>query len=67
MVSADSLVGWPLPRGDYFLTIWYRRYEVQTQHGHILCRCFNVCAFSGLLAFAIQHMAGTAGLGGWRW
>lgn len=53
------------PAATYLLTTWYCRWEVQTR---IFFSAASLAgAFSGLLAFGIQHMAGNAGLGGWQW
>ncbi|KIW98242.1 uncharacterized protein Z519_01826 [Cladophialophora bantiana CBS 173.52] len=55
------------PGISYFLTIWYERYQVQTRFAVFYAGASLAGAFSGLLAFAIQHMDGVAGLAGWRW
>ena len=46
---------------------WYVRYEVQKRYSvfYIIGSLASACA--GILAFGIMHMAGKAGLGGWRW
>lgn len=55
------------PAASYLLTTWYPRWEVQTRLAIFFTGASLAGAFSGLLAFAIQHMDGIAGLGGWRW
>ncbi|KAF4450077.1 retrograde regulation 2 [Fusarium albosuccineum] len=55
------------PAATYLLTTWYCRWEVQTRLAVFFSAASLASAFSGLLAFAIQHMDGIAGLGGWRW
>lgn len=55
------------PAATYLLTTWYCRWEVQTRISIFFSSASLVGAFSGLLAFGIQHMAGIAGLGGWQW
>ncbi|KAM5362274.1 hypothetical protein ACJZ2D_012629 [Fusarium nematophilum] len=55
------------PGATYLLTIWYCRYEVQTRMVVFFAGASLSGAFSGLLAYAIQHMQGVAGLGGWQW
>ncbi|KAJ6441473.1 high-affinity nicotinic acid transporter [Purpureocillium lavendulum] len=52
------------PGATYLLTIWYRRYEVQTRMVVFYATVSLSGAFSGLLAYAIQHMEGIANLGG---
>jgi MFS family permease len=46
---------------------WYVRYEVQKRYSvfYIIGSLASACA--GILAFGIMHLAGKAGLGGWRW
>ncbi|OAA68741.1 Major Facilitator Superfamily protein [Niveomyces insectorum RCEF 264] len=55
------------PAATFLLTIWYKRYEVQRRMAVFYAAASLAGAFSGLLAFAIQHMAGKAGLNGWNW
>ncbi|KAH6974271.1 major facilitator superfamily domain-containing protein [Ilyonectria sp. MPI-CAGE-AT-0026] len=55
------------PAASYLLTTWYPRWEIQTRLAIFFTGASLAGAFSGLLAFAIQHMDGIAGLGGWRW
>ncbi|OAQ74481.1 high-affinity nicotinic acid transporter [Purpureocillium lilacinum] len=55
------------PGATYLLTVWYRRYEVQTRMVVFYASVSLSGAFSGLLAYAIQHMEGIAHLGGWSW
>ncbi|KAL3961126.1 hypothetical protein ACCO45_006243 [Purpureocillium lilacinum] len=55
------------PGATYLLTVWYRRYEVQTRMVVFYASVSLSGAFSGLLAYAIQYMEGIAHLGGWSW
>ncbi|RDW58327.1 hypothetical protein BP5796_12257 [Coleophoma crateriformis] len=55
------------PAAMYLLTIWYQRYEVQRRMSVVFAAAPLAGAFSGLLAYAIEHMDGIAGFGGWRW
>ncbi|CAK7216239.1 hypothetical protein SCUCBS95973_002744 [Sporothrix curviconia] len=55
------------PASTFLLTIWYKRYEVQRRMAVFYAAATLAGAFSGLLAFAIQHLAGKAGLDGWNW
>lgn len=55
------------PAATYLLTIWYCRWETQTRMALFFSAASLAGAFSGLLAFAIQHMDGIGGLGGWRY
>ena len=49
------------------LTLWYKRYEVQGRMAVFYTAASLSGAFSGILAYGIEHMDGIAGLGGWRW
>jgi MFS family permease len=45
----------------------YLRYEVQRRMAVFYAAASLSGAFSGLLAYGIQHMDGVAGLAGWKW
>lgn len=45
----------------------YKRHELQWRVNLFFCASIIAGAFSGLLAYAIAHMDGTAGYRGWRW
>lgn len=47
--------------------MWYCRHEIQFRQALFFSAASIAGAFSGLLAFAIAKMDGTAGLEGWRW
>jgi MFS family permease len=53
------------PAATFLLTLWYRRYEVMRRMAVFYAAASLSGAFSGLLAFGIQHMDGIAGLAGW--
>ncbi|OAA35395.1 high-affinity nicotinic acid transporter [Metarhizium rileyi] len=55
------------PGVAYYLTMWYCRHEIQFRQALFFSAASIAGAFSGLLAFAISKMDGTAGLEGWRW
>lgn len=55
------------PGATYLLTIWYKRYEVQSRMAVFYAAASLSGAFSGLLAYAIESMDGISGLGGWQW
>ncbi|KAK0638944.1 major facilitator superfamily domain-containing protein [Cercophora newfieldiana] len=55
------------PGVAYYLTMWYTRGELQLRQAMFFSAASIAGAFSGLLAFAIAKMDGTAGLEGWRW
>lgn len=46
------------PAATYLLTIWYKRYEVQRRMAVFYAAASLAGAFSGLLAFGIEHMRG---------
>ncbi|KAH9945336.1 MFS general substrate transporter [Epithele typhae] len=51
----------------YYLSLWYPRHKLQYRIGLFYGGASLAGAFSGLLAFAISFMSGTAGLLGWSW
>ncbi|KIY02918.1 uncharacterized protein Z520_01383 [Fonsecaea multimorphosa CBS 102226] len=55
------------PAATYLLSLWYKRYEMQTRMALFYSAASLAGAFSGLLAFAIEKMDGVAGLAAWRW
>ncbi|EXJ87212.1 hypothetical protein A1O3_04171 [Capronia epimyces CBS 606.96] len=55
------------PAAAYLVTTWYCRFEVQRRMALFYSAASLAGAFSGLLAFGIQHMDGVGNLAGWRW
>lgn len=55
------------PSCVYLLSTWYTRYEVGVRNSVFYMVGCVAAAFAGILAFGIMHMAGIAGLNGWRW
>jgi len=55
------------PAAVFLVTTWYCRFEVQTRLAVFYTAASLAGAFSGLLAFGIQHMDGVGNLAGWRW
>ncbi|RDB15672.1 putative transporter C11D3.18C [Hypsizygus marmoreus] len=51
----------------YYLTLWYPRFKLQYRIGLFFGAASLAGAFSGLLAYGISFMGGTAGLLGWSW
>ena len=47
--------------------MFYKRHELQWRINLFFSASIIAGAFSGLLAYAIAHMDGIAGYGGWRW
>jgi hypothetical protein len=56
-----------LPGAILVIANWYLPNETQTRIAILYTSAATGGAFSGLLAFAIAKMDGTAGLAGWRW
>jgi MFS family permease len=55
------------PGISFYLTLFYKREELQFRSS-VFCSAASVAgAFSGLLAWAIAKMDGVGGLAGWRW
>jgi sugar phosphate permease len=55
------------PGVAFYLTLFYRREEMQFRLSLFSSSASVAGAFSGLLAWAIAKMDGIAGLEGWRW
>ncbi|KAK8131356.1 hypothetical protein PG984_007794 [Apiospora sp. TS-2023a] len=56
------------PGCAFYLSCWYRRYELATRYAFLYTSVPIAGAVSGLLAGLItQYMDGSAGLAGWRW
>ncbi|KAM5545391.1 hypothetical protein V8D89_001004 [Ganoderma adspersum] len=51
----------------YYLSLWYPRHMLQYRVGIFFGGATLAGAFSGLLAFGISFMSGTAGMLGWSW
>lgn len=49
------------------VTTWYCRFELQRRLAVFYSAASLAGAFSGILAYGIQHMDGIGGLEGWRW
>lgn len=55
------------PGCTYLISMYYKRYELQWPFNIFFTGSILAGSFSGLLAYAIAHMDGTAGYSGWRW
>lgn len=55
------------PGVSFFLTQWYRRYEINFRIALFFSAATAAGAFGGLLARLINLMDGIAGYQGWRW
>jgi len=55
------------PGVSFFLTQWYRKYEVNLRIAVFFSAATAAGAFGGLLARLINLMDGVAGYEGWRW
>ncbi|KAG0226733.1 hypothetical protein BGW42_003457, partial [Actinomortierella wolfii] len=56
-----------LPGVIYMISVWYTRREIAFRNGLFFSMASFAGAFSGILAFLISKMDGTAGLRGWQW
>lgn len=57
-----------LPAGSALLiSIYYTKKEASLRFAWFFCFALGGSFFSGLLAYAIQHIEGTGGYQGWRW
>jgi len=55
------------PGASYLLSLWYPRELLQFRIAIFFSAATVAGAFSGLLAYGIQFMSGTAGYNGWSW
>jgi MFS family permease len=55
------------PGVSFFLTQWYRRYEINFRIALFFSAATAAGAFGGLLARLINEMDGVSGYEGWRW
>lgn len=55
------------PGAIYLISMYYRRHELQLRVNVFFSASILAGAFSGLLAFAIANIGGTAGYAAWRW
>jgi MFS family permease len=55
------------PGVSFFLTQWYRRYEINFRIAMFFSAATAAGAFGGLLARLINEMDGVSGYEGWRW
>lgn len=51
----------------YLLACWNVRSEVQTRVSFFYLLSLVIGGLGALLSFALSHMAGIGGLGGWSW
>jgi MFS family permease len=56
-----------VPGCAYLMSSYYKRHELQRRFSLFWCAGLVAGAFSGLLAYALEHMGGLSGLAGWRW
>lgn len=55
------------PGCTYLIAMYYKRYELQRRFNIFFTGSILAGSFSGLLAYGISFMDGTAGYAGWRW
>jgi MFS family permease len=56
-----------LPASLFLLQVWYTRFEYQKRVAAYYLVGIGSSGLSGLLAYGIEKMDGTAGIAGWRW
>ncbi|KAK5192635.1 hypothetical protein LTR99_009611 [Exophiala xenobiotica] len=61
------LEGGLVPGVLYLLGCWYTRYEIGTRIAAFYVIGIMSAGISGLLAYGLEKMDGTAGIRGWRW
>jgi MFS family permease len=62
-----AVEGGLFPGMAVYLTFFYTKRELALRIGYLFVSAALAGACGGLLAYAIGHMDGTAGLRGWRW
>jgi MFS family permease len=62
-----AVEGGLFPGMAIYLTFFYTKRELALRIGYLFVSAALAGAFGGLLAYAIGHMDGIAGLRGWRW
>ncbi|KAI4627562.1 uncharacterized protein J4E87_004126 [Alternaria ethzedia] len=62
-----AVEGGLFPGMAIYLTFFYTKRELALRIGYLFVSAALAGACGGLLAYAIGHMDGTAGLRGWRW
>ncbi|KAK4233802.1 major facilitator superfamily domain-containing protein [Achaetomium macrosporum] len=62
-----AVEGGLFPGMAIYLTFFYTKRELALRIGYLFVSAALAGACGGLLAFAIGHMQGVAGLNGWRW
>jgi len=55
------------PGCAYLLSCWYPRYQLQKRNAVFYLIGSMASALSGILAYGLMQLNGTAGLNGWRW
>lgn len=55
------------PAAVYLMSTWYTRFEVGKRYSVFYVIGCVAAAFSGILAFGLNHMNGLGRLEGWRW
>lgn len=66
MRSIDRLYETKLTQ-DAVIGVWYTRYETHKRLASFYVLGIASTGFSGLLAYGIEKMNGSANLAGWRW
>ena len=56
-----------LPGTLFLLQVWYTRFEFHKRQAAYYLVGIGSSGLSGLLAYGIERMDGTAGIDGWRW
>ncbi|KAF2869155.1 major facilitator superfamily domain-containing protein [Massariosphaeria phaeospora] len=62
-----AVEGGLFPGMAIYLTFFYTKRELALRIGYLFVSAALAGACGGLLAFAIGHLQGTAGMSGWRW
>ena len=62
-----ALLGGLFPGLVLLLSAFYKRHAMQFRFSMMFSVTSLAGAFSGLLAFAIQHLNGKHGIAGWQW
>ncbi|KXS15942.1 MFS general substrate transporter [Gonapodya prolifera JEL478] len=66
-VAIGSMEAGYSPGTAFYLTFWYKKYEVSSRWAYMYGGAGVISSFGGLIAYAVANMDGVGGLAGWRW
>ncbi|KAJ3331990.1 hypothetical protein HDU93_009384, partial [Gonapodya sp. JEL0774] len=55
------------PGVAFYLSFWYKKYEVSSRWAYMFGTALILSSFGGLVAYGVAAMNGLGGVSGWRW